>query len=51
MNIKKKNGKGVWAAPLLLALPLLALLAAAVIRYGPALVRLINVMIKAAVTA
>ena len=37
--------------PLLLALPFLAAIAFAAVRFGPTLLRLINVMIKAAVMA
>ena len=48
---KKKTGSGVWFMPLLLALPFLAAIAFAAVRFGPTLLRLINVMIKAAVMA
>ena len=47
----KKGGKGSLALPLLLALPFLAAIAFAAVRFGPALVRLINVAIKAAVVS
>lgn len=48
---KKKAGTGTWFLPLLLALPFLAALAFAAWKYGPELIRLINVAIKAAVVA
>ena len=41
----------LWFKPLLLALPFLAAVAFAAVKYGPTLIRLINVMIKAAVVA
>lgn len=48
---KKKPGRGVWLMPLLLALPFLAAVVFAALRFGPALLRVINVVIKAAVVA
>ena len=47
----KKNGKRVWILPLLLALPFLAAIAFAAVRFGPTLLRLISVAIKAAVVS
>ena len=47
----KKKGRGRWAAPLLLALPFLALIAFAVYRFGPKVIQLINVAIKAVVVS
>ena len=47
----KKRGKGGWALPLLLALPFLAVIAFAAVRFGPQLVQLINVLIKTAVVS
>ena len=47
----KKTGRGVWFMPLLLALPFLAAVAFAAVRFGPALLQAINVIIKAAVMA
>ena len=52
MSTETKNkGKGSWALPLLLALPFLALIAFAAVRFGPKLVELINVAIKAVVVS
>ena len=52
MNTEKKNGgKGRWALPLLLALPFLALIAFAAVRFGPRVMELINVAIKAVVVS
>ena len=52
MNTEHKSGsKRSWLPPLLLALPFLAALAFAAVKFGPLLIRLINVMIKAAVVA
>ena len=48
---EKKAGKNVWLMPLFLALPFLAAIAFAAVRYGPAVLRYINVLIKAAVVA
>ena len=48
---KKKTGRGVWFMPLVLALPFLAAIAFAAVKFGPMLLRMINVMIKAAVMA
>lgn len=47
----KKQKKGGWALPLLLALPFLAAAAFAALRFGPALLKWINVVIKAAVVS
>ena len=47
----KKPGKGIWALPLLLAVPFLAVLAFAAVRFGPTILRVINVIIKAAVVS
>ena len=52
MNTEKKSGgKGRWALPLLLALPFLALIAFAAVRFGPRVMELINVAIKAVVVS
>ncbi len=52
MNTETKpGGKRTCVLPLLLALPILAALAFAAVRFGPAVVRLVNVMIKAAVVS
>ena len=48
---KKKTGRGVWFMPLVLALPFLAVITFAAVKFGPTLLRMINVMIKAAVMA
>ena len=47
----KKHGKARWALPLLLALPFLAAIAFAVVRFGPSLLEIINVAIKGAVVS
>ena len=47
----KKNRRGRWALPLLIALPFLAVIALAVMKFGPDLLRIINVLIKAAVVS
>ena len=44
-----RPGKGVWLAPVLLALPVLAALAFAAVRFGPLAVKLINAAVKATV--
>ena len=46
---KKTGGKGRWLLPLLLALPFLAAIAFAAVRFGPALLKAVNVLIKAVV--
>ena len=48
---RKKAGKGIWLMPLLLALPFLAAIVFAAVRFGPAVLRYVNVLIKAAVVA
>ena len=45
----KKSGKGRWLLPLLLAMPFLAVIAFAALRFGPKVLQLINVAIKAVV--
>jgi hypothetical protein len=45
----RKPGKGIWLAPVLLALPILAALAFAAVRFGPLIVKLINAAVKATV--
>ena len=47
----KKRGAGRWFLPLLLALPFLAVIAFAAIRFGPRLLEVINVAIKGAVAS
>ena len=51
VSTDKKTGKGDWFKPLLLALPFLAAIVYASVKFGPEILRLINVMIKAAVVA
>ena len=52
MSTEKKTGDRLkWVMPLLLALPFLAAAAFAAVRFGPKLVQLINVAIKAAVVS
>jgi len=48
---RKNRGKGRWLLPLLFALPFLAAIAFAVIRFGPRLLEIINVAIKGAVVS
>ena len=48
---EKKRGAVRWFLPLLLALPFLALIAFAVYRFGPKVIQLINVAIKAVVVS
>ena len=45
----KAPGTGIWLAPVLLALPILAAMAFAAIRFGPTIVKLINAAVKATV--
>ena len=47
----KKRRKAVWALPVILALPFLAVILFAAFRFGPTLLRLISVAIKAAVVS
>ena len=51
MNTERKKRRGNLLIPLLLALPVLALLTAAVLRWGPELRDLINVAVKLVVIA
>ncbi len=46
---KKAGGKRKWLLPLLMALPFLAAIAFAAYRFGPVLLRAVNVLIKAVV--
>ena len=48
---QKNHGKGKWLLPMLFALPFLAAIAFAVIRFGPRLIEIINVAIKGAVVS
>ena len=48
---RKPRGRGRWLLPLLLALPFLAAIAVAVIKFGPQLLELINVAIKGTVVS
>ena len=48
---RKKRRAGRWLVPLLLALPFLAAIAFAAIRFGPRLIEIINVAIKGAVVS
>ena len=47
----KRPGKGRWVLPLVLALPFLAVIAFAAVRFGPRIMELINVAIKAVVVS
>ncbi len=47
----KKRGKGRWALPLLLALPFLAAIIFAAVRFGPILLQLISAAIKGMVVS
>ena len=47
----KKRGKRRWALPLLLALPFLAVLIFAAVRFGPILLQLISAAIKGTVVS
>ena len=47
----KKCGKGKWALPLLLALPFLAVIIFAAVRFGPLLLQLISAAIKGTVVS
>jgi hypothetical protein len=50
VNTENKGpGKSIWLAPVLLALPILAAMAFAAIRFGPLIVKLINAAVKATV--
>lgn len=52
MSTERTNSrKGRWVLPLLLALPFLAVIAFAAVRFGPRIVELINVAIKGAVVS
>ena len=46
---RKKRRAGRWLIPMLLALPFLAAVAFAAIRFGPRLIEIINVAVKGAV--
>ena len=46
---KKRPGKGIWLAPVLLALPILAGMAFVALRFGPLIIKLINAAVKAMV--
>ena len=49
MNTEKIPGKGKWAMPLVMALPFLAAIAFAALRFGPKIMQLLNAAVKAAV--
>lgn len=50
MNTENNRpGKGIWLAPVLLALPFLAAMTFAAVRFGPTIVKLINAAVKAMV--
>ena len=52
MNTEKRNrAAGRWVTPLALALPFLALIAFAAIRFGPTVIQMISVAIKAVVVS
>ena len=53
MSIKTGNkpGRGLYFLPLLLAAPMLAAAALAVLRYGPRIQKLLNLLIKLVVRA
>lgn len=44
-------GKRIWLYPLLLALPMLAAIAFAAVRFGPVLMKLISAAVKMAVVS
>jgi len=46
---KKRPERHLWLAPILLALPILAAMAFAAMRFGPLIVKLINAAVKATV--
>ena len=48
---RKTRGAGRWFLPLLLALPFLAVIVFAAVRFGPRLLEMINVAIKGAVVS
>ena len=47
----KKRGKGKWLLPVLLALPFLAAIIFAAVRFGPVLLQLISAAIKGTVVS
>ena len=47
----KKRGKGKWALPVLLALPFLAVIIYATVRFGPILLQVISAAIKGTVVS
>jgi hypothetical protein len=47
----KSRGKKKWLQPLWLALPFLAVIAFAALRFGPTILRVISVLIKGAVVS
>ena len=52
MNTERKNpGKRIWLYPLLLALPFLAVIAFAALRYGPKVMQLISAAVKTVVVS
>ena len=48
---EKKTGAGLWFLPLLAAAPVLALAAAGILRFGPKIHKLLNILIKLVVKA
>ena len=53
MNTEKerKPGKGLYFLPLLMAVPVLAAAALAMVRFGPKILKLLNILIKVVVRA
>lgn len=52
MNTEQKSGdRRLWLRPLLLALPFLAAIVFAALRFGPTILRVISVLIKGAVVS
>ena len=52
MNTEHKSGgKKIWLQPLWLALPFLAVIVFAALRFGPVILRVISVLIKGAVVS
>lgn len=50
MNIERKTpGKGIWFIPLLLAIPFLAAMIFASLRFGPLIMKLLSAAVKTAV--
>ncbi len=48
---RKKPGAGLYLLPFLLAAPVLAAAALAIVRFGPKILKLLNILIKVVVRA